>query len=453
MPPPFAPQPRRQMSRSEIRILIIGSGFGLAINPQQGRLIKNAGFEVFFCHGLPNPEGGNFDVRSHLHVVQEDIRRYQPHVLAAASKGGVYVVGVWNAGIWRGATLLLNAHPTCRCIPQGMNVVLAHGMNDEHYKVSREHLERLISTGSPNRCFLYITMDSGLLATGVHTRKGDMHNMQSILLRDCLPRLIDSLLCPEGPEVHMMRTWHGQLSPCRIAAETWLGYCPERVGRLWVSRDQQQAGDRPKNVLYAVPPGSEEFKKVEQIFKAPPEMAPAYRPMDEVEWMKVRVVAVDRIENLVQEEFCRRPYYEHLKGSLSKQGVTFEPGVHSCWAFHGCCLDNLFSIAESPKGFEQRYRPQSWTSVWGSGFYFAREALYVAGGHFCNPPARDGTRKMLLCQLLLGASCLGDPKHTTLPFRQRPHRYNSSVDSLSSPEIYVLQESGAIYPAYVITFA
>ena len=40
-----------------------------------------------------------------------------------------------------------------------------------------------------------------------------------------------------------------------------------------------------------------------------------------------------------------------------------------------------------------------------------------------------------------------------LPFRQKPHRYNSAVDSLSSPEVYVTQMVGAAHPAYLITFA
>jgi len=60
---------------------------------------------------------------------------------------------------------------------------------------------------------------------------------------------------------------------------------------------------------------------------------------------------------------------------------------------------------------------------------------------------------MLLCLLMSGIPCLGDPNHRgVLPIRQGRHRYNSSVDSISNPEIYVTQTPGAAYPAYVITF-
>merc|ERR1712110_1267472 len=83
-------------------------------------------------------------------------------------------------------------------------------------------------------------------------------------------------------------------------------------------------------------------------------------------------------------------------------------------------------------------------TLWGSGTYFARDAQYVAGSRFCDPPAADGTRQMLMCLLMTGMPCLGDPEHKgVLPFRQKPHRYNCAVDSLSSPEIYIIQNPGA----------
>ena len=32
-------------------------------------------------------------------------------------------------------------------------------------------------------------------------------HQESLLHHDVLPRLIDSVLCPEGPEMHFIRTW------------------------------------------------------------------------------------------------------------------------------------------------------------------------------------------------------------------------------------------------------
>lgn len=58
-----------------------------------------------------------------------------------------------------------------------MVVVLAHGANDEFYRFQRSQLEELLRTGSPNRCFLYYTANSGVLGRGF-SRVGDMHNME-----------------------------------------------------------------------------------------------------------------------------------------------------------------------------------------------------------------------------------------------------------------------------------
>merc|ERR1712050_461326 len=99
--------------------------------------------------------------------------------------------------------------------------------------MGRTELEQLIATGSEGMCFLYYSPNSGLLPSGQLSRVGDSHNMQSLLVHDCLPRLVDATLCPDGPEVHMVRTWRDRLRVDRIEAEGWLGLSPERLRRLW----------------------------------------------------------------------------------------------------------------------------------------------------------------------------------------------------------------------------
>jgi len=134
--------------------------------------------------------------------------------------------------------------------------------------------------------------------------------------------------------------------------------------------------------------------------------------------------------------------------------VDFEPGTHTVWAFHGSAdRQAIESIVTNPvAGFQPLASGTRGASLWGLGTYFARDASYVAHGGFCGPPTNDG-RQMLMCLVATGMPCLGDPYHKgVLPFRVRPHRYNSSVDSLSSPEIYIIQHPGAAIPAYLITF-
>lgn len=441
------------IDRSSIKVFIIGPGFGLQLNPRQGATIQQAGFQIRWCHDVPNPEQPNFPVQPYLDQIKAQMNEFQPDVVAAASKGGVYATGLWQVGYWTGPTLILNAHPTLTQIPENASLVLAHGSNDEVYPTPREDLEALIARGAPDRCFLYYTANSGYLSSGQLSRLGDRHNMESLLQYDLLPRLIDALISPAGPELHMVRTWRDRLSEERLEAEAWLGYTPDRLRRLWSSYHRKGLDGRK---LFDVPPGSEEFLKVASVFHAAPREPPAYMLSPQAVWDKVNIVRLQRVENGLQMDGCIQPYYASLCKSLAEQGMDCEPGVHTAWAFHGADDVALESIVSNPvAGFQPLASGSRGASVWGLGTYFAREAKYVADGGFCGAPGADGHCRMLMCLLSTGMACLGDPQHKgVLPVRKKPHhRYHCSVDSLSSPEIYIVQHAGAAQPAYLITYA
>mmetsp|Transcript_104544 Transcript_104544/g.326016 ORF Transcript_104544/g.326016 Transcript_104544/m.326016 type:complete len:536 (+) Transcript_104544:3-1610(+) len=304
------PRPRAPINRAAVKIFIIGPGFGLQLNPRQGASIVQAGFQVRWCHDVPNPEQPNFPVLPYLEQIKAQMDEFQPDVVAAASKGGAYVTGLWRVGYWRGATLLLNAHPTCNQIPGGVNLVLAHGSNDEVYSVPRADLEALVSQGEENRCFLYYTANSGQLPSGQLSRLGDRHNMESLLQHDLLPRLIDSLLSPEGPEVHMVRTWRDRLSEERLESECWLGYTPERLRRHWSSHHRKGLDDCK---LFDVPFNSEEFHRVAAIFRAAPREPPAYMLSPQAVWDRVRIVRLQRVENGLQVDGSTNPYHASMR--------------------------------------------------------------------------------------------------------------------------------------------
>jgi len=439
------------VDRSAHRILIIEQGFGK--DSRQGLLVAKAGFQVHWSTSLPNPDQLGNTVGPYLNQLATDIQQFQPDLIVCASTGGAYVVALWQKGLWTGPTLMINVHPSCRQLPEGMRVVLAHGSNDEAYQLGRKDLEAISATGKKSRCFLYYTTNSGEVSPGVYTREGDKHVMKSLLLRGCLPRLMDACLCADGPETHMLRTWPERLSDARREAECWLGYTPRDLKQSWTSSGQR--GRDESGPLLEVGPGSEEFEQVVHVFKEMPCEKPAYLLFSTEDWEKVRVVKVERVENGPQEEGSSRPYFQALQSSFAEQGVRFEPGVHTSWGFHGADSEALQSIVSNPVfGFQPSTSGMRNNPVWGPGAYFARDAQYVAGSHFCGPPAADGTRQMLMCLLLTGLPCLGDPDHRgVLPFREKPHRYHSSVDSLSSPEVFVMQHPSSVCPAYLITFA
>merc|ERR1712151_466661 len=231
-------------------------------------------------------------------------------------------------------------------------------------------------------------------------------------------------------------------------AEAWLGYSPEQLRQRWVSKGRK---GRETQQLFEVPVGSEEFAKVSTIFKAAPKEAAAYGGESPAAWIQRRILRIERVENGLQLDGSARPYFESLQRSLGDQEVRFEPGVHTRWVFHG--TDAIESIVNNPvAGFQPLASGTKGATLWGSGTYFARDAKYVVDGGFCRPCAA-GTRRILLCLLSTGMPCLGDAEQRgILPIRQGTHRYDSCVDSMSSPEVFILQHPGAAYPAYVITF-
>jgi len=125
--------------------------------------------------------------------------------------------------------------------------------------------------------------------------------------------------------------------------------------------------------------------------------------------------------------------------------------AHTRWAFHG--TDAIEAIIGNPiSGFQPLASGARKGSIWGPGTYFARDAKYVARAGFAQT-GPDGLRRMLLCLLVTGIPCMGDPdNHGVLPLRCGQHRYHSTVDSVSSPEIHVIQNPSAAYPAYIVTF-
>jgi len=341
---------------------------------------------------------------------------------------------------------MINAHPSLRELPKNVPIVIAVGANDELYPRSRADLEQLVSTGTPNLCFLYYTGNSGPVQ-GTCSRFGDKHNMDSLLVYDCLPRLMDAAMCYKGPENYMIWSWRHRLSPQRLEAEQWLSYCPEQLRRRWSSAHHKGLDDQK---LFDVPRNSQEFQMVLTVFASSPREAAAYGGPN-LAWDRAGIARIQRIENGLQEDGSAKPYYAALRASIEDQGVTFEPGTHTRWLFHG--TDAIDSIINNPlAGFQPLASGSRLGSVWGSGTYFARDAKYVLDGNFCQPAA-DGTRQMLMCLVMTGIPCVGDHQHKgVLPIRQKPHRFNSSVDSLSNPEIFVVQHPSAAHPAYLITF-
>ncbi|XP_038242205.1 protein mono-ADP-ribosyltransferase TIPARP-like isoform X2 [Dermochelys coriacea] len=92
-------------------------------------------------------------------------------------------------------------------------------------------------------------------------------------------------------------------------------------------------------------------------------------------------------------------------------------------------------------------------ALYGQGSYFARRASY---SHRYAPPAEAGLRHVFLCKVLVGRSALGQPALRRPPPLDAgdpaSDLYDSCVDSLSDPQIYVVFDSDQCYPYFLLQY-
>ena len=284
---------------------------------------------------------------------------------------------------------------------------------------------------------------------------GDGHNPASVYQDHCLLRLIDAALSPQ-PEPSFVASYRMLLTAERRQAEEALGLVPEALA---CAKELNAFGDVPRQgvpPLVAVAKGSPEWLSVEAAFYArhrseyhADELARPWSPRD------VRLTAVERVQNLAQLHAFRARKDAVLAG-LAEAGVELPAAGCMRWGFHGATHAAIESIISDPvAGFKAVMTERA---LWGPGIYFARDALYsyyatgaIKPPGFCERGS-DGTIKILLCLLVTGLPCAADQEMKLLPFFRKPMRYHSTVDSLSNPQICVLTEGVAVYPAYVISF-
>nr|XP_015195773.1 PREDICTED: uncharacterized protein LOC102687816 isoform X2 [Lepisosteus oculatus] len=177
----------------------------------------------------------------------------------------------------------------------------------------------------------------------------------------------------------------------------------------------------------ALRPDSKEYQVVRELFN---ETANAYT-----------VTKIERIQNL----FLRRAYelkWQHMK---QKNG---QDHVREKFLFHGTQKAACSSIEKS--GFNRSHSGQNGTAC-GSGVYFAVEAQYSTN-HAFSRPERDGSKCMLLARVLTGFYTSGRLHMKVPPLRSLHDSYDSLVDNLYNPTMFVIFHDDQAYPDYRIVF-
>ncbi|XP_030344141.1 protein mono-ADP-ribosyltransferase PARP14-like [Strigops habroptila] len=119
--------------------------------------------------------------------------------------------------------------------------------------------------------------------------------------------------------------------------------------------------------------------------------------------------------------------------------------------FHGTAASSLNTI--NYNGFNRGYAGKNAAAI-GNGTYFAVDACYSAQDTYSRPDV-NGRKYMYLARVLTGQYCVGSrglitppPKNTADP----TDLYDSVVDSVKDPTMFVIFNDIQAYPEYLITF-
>ncbi|KAM6436646.1 protein mono-ADP-ribosyltransferase PARP12-like [Liasis olivaceus] len=116
--------------------------------------------------------------------------------------------------------------------------------------------------------------------------------------------------------------------------------------------------------------------------------------------------------------------------------------------FHGTSTSSMKAICTD--NFDWRICGTNGT-VFGKGSYFAKDAHY--SNSYCQ--SNNNEKMMFVAQVLVGEFTAGSASYNRPPAKStdKVHSYDSCVDNILSPSIFVIFEKHQVYPAYIITYS
>lgn len=102
------------------------------------------------------------------------------------------------------------------------------------------------------------------------------------------------------------------------------------------------------------------------------------------------------------------------------------------------------------QGFNRSFCGKNAT-MYGKGVYFARDAEYSARPTYSRANAM-GIQHMFLCRVTVGEFCLGKRDALTPDVREGHRLYDTTVNDIKQPGIYVTYHDAQAYPEYLVKF-
>jgi poly [ADP-ribose] polymerase 10/14/15 len=201
--------------------------------------------------------------------------------------------------------------------------------------------------------------------------------------------------------------------------------------------------DRSKARRFVVDPlsDSEEYARVEKAF-----MLTLDDPTRGLQRTQFTIQSVERIQNMDLWNL----YVARRKSVCGRKSPKDAQNLVRTWLFHGGRPDTVDKILQ--QGFNRSFAGRNATR-YGQGSYFARDASYSTFPLY-SPPDTDGVQSIFLARVVVGEYTLGVQGALTPAERDATTHalYDSTVDNVRDPSIFVTYNDGQAYPEYLIKF-
>lgn len=233
---------------------------------------------------------------------------------------------------------------------------------------------------------------------------------------------------------------------------TQVGWFPEEVAGPPTQEDLQKLSDRmgggDSASILAAPPNWSLMKNtaLSELVPIPP--GEEYQTVQDAFLASLggtaTVVGVDRVQNTSMWQ----SYAVKRQTMLMRDPANPVDQLERKFLFHGTTAATLPKIVD--QGFNRSFCGKNATA-YGKGVYFARHSHYSSNPKYSTPDA-NGVQHMFACRVMVGEFCLGRPNMVTPDVRKGNTLFDSTVDRLENPTIYVTYHDAQAYPDYLIHF-
>ncbi|XP_015231143.1 PREDICTED: poly [ADP-ribose] polymerase 11 [Cyprinodon variegatus] len=180
--------------------------------------------------------------------------------------------------------------------------------------------------------------------------------------------------------------------------------------------------------LVDVPAGTLAYQSIKDLF---------HQSLSE---SQMDVISIQQVQNLLHWDKYQRQKTHMQKRHTEAQGPLERHLFHGTTkeASEGICINNFDPRMAGPNGQD-----------YGFGSYFATKAF--TSHSYTEAMNSDEPGYMFLAKVLVGSVCLGK-HHYRRPPDSKGHVYDTCVDKMHSPEIFVVFDSCQCYPYYLIKY-